>query len=117
MNADEVKPWVGVAGAAAAAALIAINKAIEANSNHKKSKQDPNYKRAKLEECFSKALSNQLRAGGAPAGSAKRRRCLVKAAKQIEMARLYAAQLDAEKEMQLIIALQGEIEVLRGEDD
>ena len=112
MNADDVKPWVAVAGAAAAAALIAIDKAIEANSNHKKSKQDPDYKQAMMEDSYSKALTYRIKAGKAGAGSKKRSRYTAKASKHVELALLFATQLDAEDEMPLITALQAEIDEL-----
>ncbi len=88
-----------------------INKAVEANSNHTKSKQDRDDKRAMMEDSYSKALTYRIWAGEAGAGSKKQSRHTANASKRVEMA-LLATPLEAEDEMPLITALQEEIDEL-----
>lgn len=113
MKANDVKPWVGIGVPVATVVFTVVTKVIETDTAHKKKKQDPDYKRARMEDEYSKALKARIEAGEAPQGSKKRSRHSAKAAKHVEMALLFATQLEAEKELPLIIALQEEIEELR----
>lgn len=109
---EQANAWTGVAVVAVGAAITAAVNALEAHSDWKEKKQDPAHKRVEMEKHYNAAKGRLVDAQDKPTGSKRRRRDLNKAAKEISEALLYATQLEAQKEIPLILELRNDIEAL-----